>query len=264
MDNNHNPIAALGRASLYPVQKLGRMSLFIAEAFLNIFAPPFQGRKWMEQLHFIGAKSMLIILLTGLFTGMVLGLQGYYSLARFGSEGVLGAVVGLSLIREMGPVLTAFMVVARGGSSMAAEIAVMRISEQIDALVTMDINPVRYLVCPRLVAAIISFPLLTAIFDCVGIIGGWLTGSLLLGVESGVYFASVESGVESVDVNGGFIKSVVFGIATIWICCFQGYYADQQSSGFGSKAVAQASTSAVVFSCVAVLALDYVLTSFLL
>jgi phospholipid/cholesterol/gamma-HCH transport system permease protein len=264
MDISHNPISALGRVFIFPVMKLGQMALFLAEAAFQVFTPPFQGRKWLEQLHFIGAKSMLIILLTGLFTGMVLGLQGYYTLARFGSEAVLGSAVGLSLIREMGPVLTAFMVIARGGSAMAAEIAVMRISEQIDALVTMNINPVRFLVSPRLVAAVISFPLLTAIFDSVGILGGWLTGSVLLGVESGVYFSSVQAGVESVDVNGGFIKSLVFGMSTVWICCFQGYFAHKSSTGFGSKAVAQASTSAVVFSCVAVLALDYILTSFLL
>ena len=264
MDMYHNPISMLGRYSLYPVFKLGRMALFLAETFWHVFTLPVQWRKILEQLHFIGSKSMLIILLTGMFTGMVLGLQGYITLARFGSEGVLGMAVGVSLIREMGPVLTAFMIVARGGSAMSAEIAVMRISEQIDALITMNINPVRYLVSPRMVAALVCFPLLTAIFDVVGILGGLIAGSLILELESGVYFASVKAGVEMSDVVGGFIKSWVFGVLVIWVCCFQGYYAHKLPTGYGSKAVAHASTSSVVLSCVGVLAVDYVLTSFLL
>ena len=254
----------LGSVTLATIRRLGSMTVFLGRGALQVFIFPFQGRKILDQLHFIGAKSILIIGLTGAFTGLVLGLQGYYSLARFGSEAMLGSAVGLALVREMGPVLTAFMVIARAGSAMAAEIAVMRISEQIDALNTMDINPVRYLVSPRLVAALISFPLLTAIFDVVGVLGGYLSGSILTGLESGVYFASVESGVENVDIMGGFYKSLVFGVLVILICCYQGYYAHKTPAGFGSRAVALASTSAVVMSCVVVIASDYVMTSFLL
>ncbi len=215
-------------------------------------------------MHFIGAKSLFVIVLTGAFTGMVLGLQGYYSLSRFGSEAVLGSLVGLSLVREMGPVLAAFMIIARGGSAMAAELGSMRISEQIDALRTMDINPFKFLVSPRLAAALFSFPLLTAIFDVVGIVGGYLTGSVLLGLASGVYFGSVDNGVEMADVTGGFIKSLVFAAVVVTVCCYRGYYAHRSPEGFGSKAVSYATTSSVVLACVLVLASDYVMTSILL
>ncbi|MCB2187279.1 MAG: ABC transporter permease [Deltaproteobacteria bacterium] len=257
-------LAALGRWGINPVMELGRMTVFFFKAFVLIFSFPLQIRKVLNQVHFIGAKSILVILLTGAFTGMVLGLQGYYSLSKFGSEGVLGSAVGLALVREMGPVLAAFMVIARAGSSLAAELASMRISEQIDALKTMEINPMRFLISPRLAGAIISFPLLTAIFDVVGIMGGYLTGSGLMGLASGVYFSSVESGVEMTDINGGFLKSVVFAALVMTICCFRGYYAHKSPAGFGSRAVALATTSSVVMSCVVILVADYILTSFLL
>lgn len=257
------PLVFLGRWALMPVREVGRVAGFFAVAVGLIFTK-WQPRKIFEQIYFIGAKSIFVIVLTGAFSGMVLGLQGYYALSRFGSEGVLGSLVGLSLTREMGPVLTAFMVIARGGSAMAAELGAMRISEQIDALKTMDIQPIQYLVSPRLVAALFSFPLLTAIFDVVGIVGGYVTGSVLLGLSSGVYFSSVESGVAMPDILGGFYKSLFFAAVVIAICCYRGYYAHLSPAGFGSKAVGYATTSAVVFSCVAVLVVDYVITSFLL
>ena len=188
-------VSALGRMTLSPVQELGKMTVFFFWGMVHIVSFPLQVYKIIEQIYFIGMKSVFVICLTGAFTGMVLGLQGYYTLVKFGSEGVLGAAVALSLVREMGPVLTAIMVIGRAGSAMAAEIGIMRISEQIDALETMDIDPVRFLVSPRIAAALISFPLLTALFDVIGIFGGYLTGSLLLGINSGIYFARVESSV---------------------------------------------------------------------
>ena len=209
-------------------------------------------------------KSLMVICLTGAFTGMVLGLQGYYTLVKFGSEGLLGAAVALSLIREMGPVLAAIMVIARAGSAIAAEIGIMRISEQIDALETMDIDPIRFLISPRLAAALISFPLLTAIFDVVGIFGGYLTGSLLLGIDEGIYFSRVESSVEMTDINGGFIKSLVFAVVVTGICTFSGFFTHERRDGFGAKGVSLSTTSAVVTSCVLILVTDYILTSFLL
>ena len=260
----HNPITLLGRYALRPMMELGQMSIFLFQSLLLALAPPWQIRKVLDQVHFIGAKSIFVIILTGAFTGMVLGLQGYYSLSRYGSEGVLGSAVSASLVRELGPVLTAFMIIARAGSSMAAELGAMRISEQIDALRTMDINPLKFLISPRLVAALISFPLLTAIFDFVGIMGGYLTGSIFMGQGSGVYFDSVDRGVDMFDINSGFIKSLVFATIVVTVCCFRGFYAHQTPAGFGSKAVGYATTSAVVLSCVAVLAFDYILTSFML
>jgi phospholipid/cholesterol/gamma-HCH transport system permease protein len=258
-----NPTIAVGRYTINFIQDLGRIALFFMKGFVLIFSLPLQINKVLQQVYFIGMKSIFVICLTGAFTGMVLGLQGYYLLVKYGSTGVLGSAVALSLIREMGPVLTAIMVIARGGSAMAAEIGIMRISEQIDALETMDVDPIRFLVSPRIAAALISFPLLTALFDVVGILGGYLTGSVLLGLNPGLYFARVESSVAMVDVTGGFIKSLVFAVIVVSICCYQGYYTHTRAE-FGAKGVSQSTTSAVVLSCVLVLIADYALTTFLL
>ncbi|MGM0425338.1 MAG: MlaE family ABC transporter permease [Thermodesulfobacteriota bacterium] len=257
-------LAQLGRLFFFLLKELGGIFLFFLHGFLAIFKYPFQLRKNLEQIYFIGAKSVFVIILVALFTGMVMGLQLYYTLVKFGSEGVLGAAVALAIIRELGPVLTAIMVIARAGSSMAAEIGIMRITEQIDALVTMEVDPVRYLFSPRIVAAVISFPLLTALFDVVGILGGYVTGCWMLGINSGVYFSRMQDMVVMTDITGGFYKSLVFGLLVVTICCYQGYYVHLRSQGFGAKGVSLATTSAVVMSCVAVLVFDYVLTSFLL
>jgi len=253
-----------GRWAIFLNQEMGRILLFFFRGFLLIFSYPFQVYKIIRQVYFIGMKSVFVICLTATFSGMVLGLQGYYTLVKFGSEGLLGAAVALSLIRELGPVLTAIMVIGRAGSAMAAEIGIMRISEQIDALETMDISPIRFLVSPRIAAALISFPLLTALFDVVGVFGGYVTGSVLLGINPGIYFARVESSVVMDDVTGGFIKSVVFAIVVVTICCYQGYYTHLRTRGYGAEGVSFSTTSAVVISCVLVLISDYVLTSFLL
>lgn len=259
-----NPLSVLGRHTLFLIREMGRIAVFFGDGFLHIFSFPFQFFKIIQQTHFIGMKSVPVICLTGLSTGMVLGLQGYYTLVKFGSEGLLGAAVSLTLIREMGPVLTAIMVTARAGSAVAAEIGIMRISEQIDALETMDIHPIRFLFSPRLAACLISFPLLTAIFDMIGILGGYLTGSMLLGMNPGIYFGRIESSVDMTDINGGFIKSLVFAVLVATICCFQGYYTHTRAEGFGAKGVSLSTTSAVVISCVLILVTDYMLTSFLL
>ena len=247
-----------------PICHMGRVALFLLQGVVHIFSFPFQYGKLLEQLYIIGAKSLFVIALTGAFTGMVLGLQGYYTLVLFGSEEWLGSGVALSMIREMGPVLTAIMVIARAGSAMAAEIGIMRISEQIDALETMDINPIRFLVSPRIAACLLTFPLLTAIFDVIGIFGSYLTGSILLGVNPGSFFHWMQASVDMQDINGGFLKSIVFALVVAVICCFQGFYTHQQKGGFGAKGVSQSTTRAVVSSCVLILITDYVLTSFLL
>lgn len=259
-----NQIIALGRLSINPVAQLGQITIFFFKALAQFPTLLLEPYKVIEQIFFIGAKSIVVVSLTGIFTGMVLGLQGYYTLVKFGSDGLLGAVVALTLIREMGPVLTAIMVVARGGSAITAEIGIMRISEQIDALETMGINPIRFLISPRLAAALISFPLLTALFDTIGILGGYVTGSILLGINTGIYFSKVESSVVMADVTGGFIKAVSFAALITTICCFNGYYTHLRTGGFGAKGVGMSTTAAVVTSCVLVLVLDYVLTSFLL
>ncbi len=253
----------LGKGIMKIIDDLGAAAIFLSVAVVKIFRPK-QFREIVKQVFYIGAKSSNIVMLIGLFTGMVLGLQLYYALRKVGSEGFIGSVVALSLIRELGPVLTAIMITARAGSAMTAEIGILRISEQIDALYTMRIDPLRYLISPRIAAAIISFPLLTAFFDLVGILGGYLTSVVLLGVDKGAYFYRIHSYVDLVDIRGGFIKSLVFAVIVSTICCYEGYFTHLRSDSYGAKSVSISTTSAVVFSCVMILISDYVVTSFLM
>jgi phospholipid/cholesterol/gamma-HCH transport system permease protein len=252
-----------GRGTLRVLGNFGAIAVFFSLAFVNIFRRK-QFREIVNQIFYIGASSSLIVLLVGLFTGMVLGLQLFYTLVKFGSVGALGSAISLTLVRELGPVLTAIMIAARAGSSMAAEIGILRNSEQVDALYTMGVDPIRYLVSPRIAASIISFPLLTAFFDLIGILGGYLTGVLLLGTNGGTYLYRVQSSLAMVDVGGGFIKALVFGAIVSCICCFQGYFCHMRTDGYGAKAVGLATVSAVVFSCVMILISDYVVTSLLM
>ena len=253
----------LGKRAMNVINNLGAAGIFFTLAFLKIFRRK-QLREIVQQVFYIGAKSSNIVTLVGLFTGMVLGLQLFYTLNKFGSQGVLGSVVALTLIRELGPVLTAIMITARAGSAMTAEIGNLRISEQIDALYTMRIDPQRYLVSPCIAASIISFPLLTALFDLVGIFGGYLTGVVLLGVDKGAYFYRIHAYVDMVDIRGGFIKSLVFAVLVSTICCYQGYFTHLRTDSYGARSVSVSTTSAVVFSCVSILISDYVVTSFLM
>lgn len=255
-------IETFGGKIIKLLESTGRIVLFFLIGLMNIFVLPFQWGKIIDHTWFIGAKSTFVIVLTGLFTGMVLGLQGYYSLIKFGSEAALGSAVALTLIRELGPVLAAIMITARAGSAMAAEIGVMRVSEQIDALKTMHINPVRFIFTPRIVASIISFPLLTALFDVVGILGGYISGSMMLGINRYVYMDTVIKSVQVADISGGFYKSFVFSVLVTTICCYRGYYT-HLSSGFGAKGVSLTTTNAVVQSCIFILISDYIITFFL-
>jgi len=234
------------------------MGFFLAKAFFYASTPPLKFSEVLKQIRFIGFQSTLVIFLTGAFSGMVLGLQGYYTLNRFGSAALLGAMVALSLIRELGPVLSALMVTGRAGSAITAEIGIMRITEQIDAIELMGLNPFRYLIVPKFVAGIIALPLLTAIFDVVGIFGGYLIGGKLLGVGEGTYFGEMATYVDIEDVLGGIYKSLTFGVLITWICSYKGYYA-----GFGAEGVSKATTQAVVLSSVLILFWDYIMTSIL-
>ena len=241
---------------------LGAMAIFFFRSFFMIFRIK-QIPEIIAQVYFIGAKSVQIVLLVGFFTGMVLGLQLYFVLVKFGSVGVLGTAIALTLIREMGPVLTAIMITARAGSAMTAEIGIQRISEQIDALSTMRIDPLGYLISPRIAASIISFPILTTFFDFIGIIGAWFSGCVLLGVNSGTYFYRVVASTQMDDIMGGYYKSIVFGLLVVTICCFQGFFTHMRTDSFGAKSVSLSTTSAVVISCVMILVSDYVVTSFI-
>ena len=254
----------VGKRTLAFIETSGSMAIFMAQGLGHIFTSAKIFSRTARQVYFIGYKSLSLILLIGIFCGMVLGLQGYYTLVQFGSVGMLGSAVSLTLIRELGPVLPAIMLTGRAGSSMTAEIGVMRITDQIDALHVMDINPMAYLVSPRLLASLICFPLLTAIFNVIGIIGGYLTGVLMLHINEGAYFYRIQHSVSMADVTGGFLKSLVFACIVTTICCHQGYQTHKRRDSVGAEAVGSATTSAVVLSSVYILVADYILTSFLL
>jgi phospholipid/cholesterol/gamma-HCH transport system permease protein len=248
-----------GAITLRVVREMGRMTLFLMQTLMWLGRPPFRFRQLLKQMHFIGVKSLFVIVLTGIFTGMVLGLQGYYSLRKFGAEALLGSAVALSMIRELGPVLSALMVTGRAGSAMTAEIGLMRITEQIDALDTMAISPMQYLVAPKVLAGVLVLPLLVSIFDVIGIYGGYLVGVKLLGISSGGYTASMVSAVEWKDVYGGILKALSFGLIVTWVCTYKGYHTSMSAEGLG-----KATTEAVVLASVLVLIWDYFLTSVLL
>ncbi|HZC46429.1 MAG TPA: MlaE family lipid ABC transporter permease subunit [Candidatus Acidoferrum sp.] len=252
-------IARLGALIIDGVAQLGEFVLFLLYSVFYALVPPFKPRLWVRQLRFIGADSLFLIILIGGFTGMVLGLQGYNTLRRFGSDSALGTVVALSLVRELGPVLAALMIAARAGSAMAAELGSMQATEQIDALTVMAINPVQYLVSPRMLAGVISFPLLTTVFDVVGIFGGYMIGVGLMGAPSGAYFNNIAAYMSGHDIMTGLCKALVFGVVVMWVCCYKGYHAERMATG-----VSRATTEAVVLSSVLILAFDYFLTSILL
>jgi len=252
-------VAGFGRNTLWIVGEMGRMMVFLLNTITWMLRPPFRLLQVLKQIHFIGVKSLFVIVLTGAFTGMVLGLQGYYSLRKFGAEGLLGSAVALSIIRELGPVLSALMVTGRAGSAMTAEIGIMRITEQIDALDTMAVNPMQYLIAPKVLASVLIMPMLCSIFDIIGIYGGYLVGVDLLGVSSGAYTSSMESSVEWKDVYGGFLKALSFGVIVSWVCTYKGYNTTMSAEGLGT-----ATTEAVVLSSVLILIWDYFLTSVLM
>ena len=252
-------LGRIGRFSIDKVAGMGRMFSFLVSAVLFAFRPPAKIYLIIHHIKTIGVDSLSVVALSGFFTGMVIGFQGYYSLRKFNAESFLGSASALGLLRELGPVLSAFMVTGRTGSAMAAELGTMRATEQIDALDSMAINPVKYLVSPRIIASLIAMPLLTAIFDVIGIFGSYLVGVKLLGVSSGSFFAGMENSIVFHDVYSGFIKSLSFGLIITWICCYKGFHAPPMATG-----VSQATTESVVLSFVCILVWDYFLTSIML
>ncbi len=240
------------------VIELGRISMMLTESIYLAFMPPFKLSYIFKQMEFIGVRSVFVIILTGAFTGMVLALQSYYGFKKFGSEGLVGATVALSMTRELGPVLTSLMVSGRAGSAMAAELGTMRVTEQIDALTAMALNPIKYLVTPRIIAAFLVLPVLTVISDFIGIIGGYLVGVKLLGINEGAYIDKMIKFVELNDIYNGLVKSAVFGVILSIVSCYKGFYAKG-----GAEGVGRATTEAVVASSVTILVTDYILTSFM-
>lgn len=252
-------IERLGALVIDNITALGTFVIFLFTALFYMALPPYKPRLAFRQIRIIGAESFYLVALIAAFTGMVLGLQGYNTLSRFGSEGALGTVVALVLVREMGPVLAALMVAARAGSAMAAELGSMQATEQIDALTVMAINPVQYLVSPRVLAGVISLPLLTTMFDVIGIWGGYIVGVGLMGAPSASYIHGIAQNLSAHDITSGLYKALVFGVVVMWVCCYKGYHAQRMATG-----VSRATTEAVVLSSVLILAWDYFLTSVLL
>ena len=251
-------VERFGCGVLEAISGFGNAWLFLGRVIVAGLMPPYSFSLLVKQLMAIGAQSVAVVGLVGGFTGAVLAVQGEYTLSKFGATAYVGSAVALSLIRELGPVLTALMVNGRAGSAMTAELGIMKITEQVDALRSMAVDPIHHLMVPRILAGIISVPLLTAIFDIVGIGGGYIVAVFNLGLNSGTFVAEMNQAVTDIDVLSGFVKSVVFGLSIAWISCYKGW-----TCGFGAVGVNRATTSAVVTSSVVILVLDYFLTSIL-
>lgn len=248
----------IGKTVLDVTEAWGRAWIFLFRTLRAVFSPPFRWYLFLTQMYQIGVNSTLVIGLIGVFTGAVLAVQGEYTLSKFGATAFTGSAVALSLIRELGPVLTALMVIGRAGSAITAELGIMRITEQIDALKSMAVDPIKYLMVPRILAGLVAVPLLTGIFIVIGIAGGYVVGVGLLGLSSGTFMSQMMSSVTVTDVASGFIKSLVFGFIFGWVSCYKGY-----TCGFGAVGVNKATTQSVVTASVAVLVVDYFLTSIL-
>ena len=245
--------------------RLGVAGIFLYETIQSLFIPPYSLNLLLKQILFVGARSILVIIIAGLFVGMVIALQFYDTLVRFGSVNLLGSAVGLSLIRELGPVLTALMVIGRTGSAMCAEIGIMRVDNQIDALECMAIDPYRYLISPRILAGVFCVPILTAIFIVVGIFGGYFVGVILFDVSAGSYFQNMNDTVLNRDLLMGFIKSIIFGLLIVWISCEKGFNLHlDKNRAYGSEGVSRITTEAVVIASITILFSDYLLSALIL
>lgn len=255
----------IGDSFMYYMEQAGLAVMLLYRSILGLFKAPFEPRAIIKQIHFIGAKSTFVIVVSGLFTGMVLALQFHNTLDRFGTPDLLGSATGIALVRELGPVMAALMVIARAGSAMCSEIGIMRISEQIDALECMAVDPYKFLTMPKIIAGVIAMPILVSIFDVVGIIGGWVVGVGIFGLSEAAYFDGMYEGVEWNDVEMGLYKSLVFGLAVTWICSAKGYFLHLDRRGaFGAEGVSRATTEAVVLSAIAVLFTDYLIGALML
>lgn len=250
-------IQKLGRGTLHSLESMGRATTMLLQAIVGVPNVRKGLPLLIHQLYVVGVLSLLIILVSGLFIGMVLGLQGYTILVDYGAEGSLGPMVALSLLRELGPVVTALLFAGRAGSALTAEIGLMKATEQLSSMEMMAVDPLRRVIAPRFWAGVIAMPLLAAIFSAVGILGGALVGVDWLGVDSGSFWSIMQSNVDwSDDVLNGVIKSVVFAFVVTWIAVFKGYDAMPTSEG-----ISKATTQTVVNSSLAVLGLDFVLTA---
>ena len=250
-------IRSLGRWGLGILERLGRGHLFLLQILSGVPQLFTRFSLVIQQLYSVGVLSAFLILISGLFVGMVLSLQGYNTLVDFGAEESLGVLVSLSLVRELGPVVSALLFAGRAGSALTAEIGLMKSTEQLSGMEMMAVDPIRRIIAPRFLAGVISMPLLAAIFSAVGILGGFLVGHGLLGVDDGAFWSQMQVKTDWYDdVLNGVIKSVVFGFVVTWIALFEGYDAIPTSEGVG-----RATTRTVVHSAFAILSLDFVMTA---
>ena len=252
-----NFLARLGRSTRAQLAALGQATRLFGQLLGLLPATLARFRLVGEQIHFLGNYSLAIIGVTGLFVGFVLGLQGYYTLQRYGSAEALGLLVALSLLRELGPVVTALLFAGRAGTALTAEIGLMKAGEQLAAMEMMAVSPVRRILAPRFWAGVITMPLLAAVFSAVGVIGGWVVGVLLIGVDGGAFWGQMQGGVDWWDdLANGVLKSLVFGFAVSFIALYQGFTAKPTPEG-----VSRATTRTVVVASLAVLGLDFLLTA---
>jgi len=247
----------LGKATLSSFAKLGRSTLFLGHTLTGIGDVIPRPNLLIKQIYSVGVLSFLIITISGLFVGMVLGLQGFYTLSDFGAEESLGVMVAASLVRELGPVVSALLFAGRAGSALTAEIGLMKATEQLSGMEMMAVDPVKRIISPRFLAGFISTPLLAALFSAVGVIGGHLVGVGMLGVDDGAFWAQMQANIDfQEDIINGVIKSIVFGFVVSWIALFEGYDAIPTAEG-----VSRATTRTVVNSAFSILGLDFILTA---
>ena len=251
-------IEVVGRAIIRPVEGLGRMSYIGGFGLLNIFLPPLRFRLTVRQMEFIGVQSLPIIVLTSFFTGAVFTMQSFRAFAMFGAEGLVGGTVGVAVTRELGPTLTGLLVAGRAGSAMAAEIGAMRVSEQIDALDAMAVDPLNYLVKPRLIASMLVTPLLTATFDFFAVVGAYIVAMYSLNMSYPDFMVRLEQWVDWDDIWGGLLKAFVFGLIIGVVACYKGFYTRGGAAGVG-----RATTTSVVVSSVAILVSNYFIATLL-
>lgn len=256
---NANPVARLGQAAITLVAQSGEFSLFFLRVVLAGIKPPYRLDLWLEQMAFVGFGSLFIIVLTGTFTGAVFTLQTVNALSRVGMESMVGSTVLMAVSRELGPVLTSLMVTGRVGSAMATELGTMRVSEQIDAMEVMAVDPLNYLVWPRFLAGAVMVPCLSIIFDVVAAIGSYTVAVLFMHIDEGAFAARIRWYLEPNDFLHGALKALVFGIMLTLIGCYKGYNAKGGAQGVGA-----ATTQSVVLGCIATFVLDYIMTAILM
>lgn len=248
-------VEAIGNGAIGFVEELGQMAIMLVEAFIWALRPPYRPRIWFQALELVGVGSLPIVLLTGVFSGLVLAYQADYAFRIFNAQTLVGGTVAVSLVRELAPVLAGLMVAGRTGSSMTTELGTMRVTEQIDAMAVMAVNPIQYLVTPRILASIFMLPVLTMLFNLVGVGAAYMLAVHVLGTDPGIFLAKIRQFVEPMDLVKSGIKAAAFGMVIALVGCYKGFYA----SG-GAKGVGEATTSSVVTSSVSILLIDYILT----